>query len=104
MSAIDSLRLAEMRAEHAFHLARAKRLEAEIIEAGASATTADEKQFKAEWKIGGRPHLSNEGKAAIIEAFANGMRPADVARLFRISEKAALDWQERARKGTADAH
>lgn len=97
-SALDSLRLAEKRAEHMFHVARAKLLEAEIADAGASAMAADEGGFKPEWKLGARPHLSDKGKIAIVNAYRRGMRPADVARLFRISEKAALDWQERARK------
>jgi hypothetical protein len=98
MSALGSLRLAEKRAEHSFHIARAKVLEAEIADATASVAAADEDTFRPEWKLGARPHLSDEGKAAIINAYRRGMRPADVARLFRISEKAALDWQERARK------
>jgi len=96
--ALDALRLAEKRAEHAFHVARAKLLDAEIADASASGMAADEDSFKPEWKQGSAPHLSRQGQLAIIDAYRRGMRPADVARLFRISEKAALAWQERARR------
>jgi hypothetical protein len=48
-----------------------------------------------DWKIAGRPHLSKEGETAILAAFESGMRPAEVARLFRISERAAVNWQHR---------
>lgn len=90
---LDFLRLAEKRAEHAFHVACAKRLEAEIAED--SATAGDVGTFDPAWKAG--VHLSAQGKLAIINAYRRGMRPADVARLFRITDKAAFDWQERTR-------
>jgi hypothetical protein len=94
---LDPLRLAEKRAKLGWLTARSKRLAAELEAAGApvGATTAGPLVYSPTWKIGGRPHLSPEGIDAILAAFDQSMRPSDVARLFRISERAALNWQSR---------
>jgi hypothetical protein len=94
---LDPLRLAEKRAKLVWLIARSKRLAAELEAAGApvSTTAAGPLVYSPTWKIGGRPHLSREGKDTILSAFDRGMRPSDVARLFRISERAALNWQAR---------
>jgi hypothetical protein len=94
---LDPLRLAEKRAKLGWLIARSKRLAAELDTAGVpvSTTTAGPLVYSPSWKIGGRPHLSREGKDAILSAFDHGMRPSDVARLFRISERAALNWRAR---------
>jgi hypothetical protein len=96
VSVLDPLRLDEKRAELVWLNARAKVLAAELDAAGTpSLRNASQLVYSPTWKIGGRPHLSPEGEKAILAAYDQGMRPAEVARLFRISERAAANWQRR---------
>jgi hypothetical protein len=94
---LKPLQLAEKRAELAWLNARAKMLAAELDLADSPPARSNTGQFvySPAWKIGGRPHLSPQGEAAILAAFDAGMRPAEIARLFRISERAAANWQRR---------
>jgi hypothetical protein len=97
MSAIDALRVAEKRAKLAWVQAQAKVLAAELEAAHPPPlpTDAGQLSYTPSWKIAGRPHLSKDGERAILTAYDQGMRPAEVARLFRITERAAANWRHR---------
>lgn len=97
MSAIDGLRVAEKRAKLAWVQAQAKVLAAELEAAHSPPLPASAGQlsYTPTWKIAGRPHLSKDGEKAILAAYDQGMRPAEVARLFRITERAAANWRRR---------
>jgi len=89
VNGLDRLRLEKKRAELLYHKACVRLLEAEIAEADAS----DTPRFNPAWKRG--PHLSRDGRFAILAAYGSGMRPVDVAKLFQISEKASLEWHHK---------
>lgn len=92
MPNLDRLRMLEKQAELHWLRARVRTLEAELPGFNHQPGPLT---YAPTWKTPDGVHLSAEGALAILAALKDGMKPAEAARLFRVSEKTALTWRRR---------